>query len=79
MSARDDTLAHHAKVRRELDRRPLPADLRGGQQQPPKMPAPLCRQKSTIVDRLEGRGTISLSTPALTAPGAGYVSGDRVK
>ena len=44
MSARDDTLAHHAKVRRELDRRPLPADLRGGQQQPPKMPAALSRK-----------------------------------
>ena len=56
MSARDDTLAHHAKVRRELDRRPLPADLRGGQHQPPKMPAAHCREeaKSTIADRVVG-------------------------
>ena len=43
MSARDDTLAHHAKVCRELDRRPPPADLRGRELQPPQTPAALSR------------------------------------
>ena len=86
MSARDDTLAHHAKVCRELDRRPPPADLRGRELQPPQTPArrqpsPAWQEKASIVDRVRGRDKVGNDLPmnsvsltdvrSLSTPGAG--------